>query len=114
VYRSDSDDNGTTWSAAYPTILPNNNSGLDLARVANGTLILAYNPITGNWGRRTPLSLAASTDNGESWTALRDLSAGEGEFSYPAVISVGARLHVTYTWNRKNIIHHEFQLNNPP
>ncbi|HBR4785338.1 TPA: exo-alpha-sialidase [Klebsiella pneumoniae] len=105
VYRSDSTDNGKSWSAAYATRLPNNNSGIDLACTAQGSLVLAYNPIEGNWGRRFPLSLSLSQDNGEHWSTPFDVESCEGEFSYPAIISEGNTLHLTYTWNRKNIVY---------
>ena len=110
AYRSDSSDDGQSWSEAYATTLPNNNSGLDLVRLEDGRLVLAYNPVAGNWGRRTPLSLAGSADNGATWTRLLDLETEEGEFSYPAIIAAGSNVHVTYTWNRTNIIHHRFAL----
>ena len=87
------------------TPLPNNNSGLDLVHIGGGRLVLACNPVAGNWSRRTPISLLGSTDNGETWSRLLDLETGEGEFSYPAIIAAGGKLHVTYTWNRKNIIY---------
>jgi len=105
VYRSDSTDNGKSWCAAYATCLPNNNSGIDLVRAAQGVLVLAYNPIEGNWGRRFPISLSLSFDNGEHWSTPLDVESGEGEFSYPAIIFEGDTLHLTYTWNRKNIVY---------
>ena len=110
VYRGDSHDGGTTWCAAYATSLPNNNSGLDVVHLGGGRLVLAYNPVAGNWGLRTPISLAGSTDNGETWSRLLDLDIGDGEFSYPAIIAAGNRLHVTYTWNRKTIVYHKLRL----
>jgi len=55
IYRSDSSDGGKTWCTAYPTELPNNNSGIDLTRLQNGNLVLAYNPVEKDWGARTPL-----------------------------------------------------------
>ncbi len=103
IYRSDSMDAGETWSPAYPTALPNNNSGIDLDRGADGTLYLVYNPVGGNWGPRTPLSLAFSTDNAKSWHNILDLETGEGEFSYPAIVARGDILHITYTWDRRSI-----------
>jgi predicted neuraminidase len=109
VFRSDSSDSGTTWCAAYPTSLPNNNSGLDLAHLGAGRLVLAYNPVEGNWGSRTPLSLAASNDNGATWSQLLDLETGNGEFSYPAIIVAGNCLHLAYTWNRKTIVYHRLR-----
>lgn len=110
VYRSDSTDDGRSWGTAYATALPNNNSGLDAVRLTDGRLLLVYNPVGGNWGRRTPLSLAGSADSGQTWTRLLDLETDEGEFSYPAIIAAADQVHVTYTWNRTNIIHHRFRL----
>jgi predicted neuraminidase len=105
VYRSDSSDFGRSWCFAYPTSLPNNNSGIDLVGLSNGLLFLAYNPIASNWGRRFPISLSYSADNGETWADLFDMETVEGEFSYPAIIAGDRCLHVTYTCNRKNIAH---------
>ncbi|AHG21530.1 hypothetical protein Z042_19405 [Chania multitudinisentens RB-25] len=105
VYRSDSKDNGKSWCAAYATGLPNNNSGIDLVRTEQGALVLAYNPIEGNWGKRFPISLSVSRDNGEHWSTPLDVESGEGEFSYPAIICEDKTLHLTYTWNRKNIVY---------
>jgi predicted neuraminidase len=107
IYRSDSEDFGRTWCPAYATSLPNNNSGIDLVMLADRRLVLAFNPIAGNWGRRSPISLACSDDNGEHWERLLDMETEEGEFSYPAIIADGFCLHVTYTANRKNIVYRE-------
>jgi predicted neuraminidase len=103
IYRSDSDDNGRTWCDAYPTSLPNNNSGIDLVKLDNGTLVLVFNPIGVNWGQRSPLVLRASHDNGLTWENELVLEDKEGEFSYPAIIAQGNDLLVTYTWKRKSI-----------
>lgn len=105
IYRSDSIDYGRSWCRAYATLLPNNNSGIDLVRLVDGRLVLAFNPVSGNWGCRFPISLAWSADNGENWTRLLDMEKTEGEFSYPAIIADGFDLHVTYTANRKNIVY---------
>ncbi|EBL7270368.1 hypothetical protein FEE94_20190, partial [Salmonella enterica subsp. enterica serovar Bredeney] len=109
IFRSDSIDYGATWSVARATSLPNNNSGIDLVSMPDGTLILALNPVNGNWGKRYPLSLIASQDNGESWLPLLDLESDHGEYSYPAIISEGGVVHITYTWNRKNIVYCRLQ-----
>jgi predicted neuraminidase len=123
VCRSDSADYGLIWSPAYPTTLPNNNSGIDLARLPNGDLLLAHNPVRANWGARTPLVLSISRDNGLSWNRLLTLEDEEvppdfagvspadtgiridsrAEFSYPAVIPLGSGVAVAYTWKRKRM-----------
>lgn len=103
IYRSDSKDGGDTWTEAYATELPNNNSGIDMIRSEDGKLFLVYNPVGVNWGDRTPISLAVSKDDGKTWEKIRDLSTGEGEFAYPAIIQDEDFLYITYTYKRKNI-----------
>ncbi|MGG4555000.1 sialidase family protein [Paenibacillus humicus] len=108
IHRSDSQDGGVHWSAAYPTSVPNNNSGMDVVRMEDGTLVLCCNPVGVNWGPRTPLVLMASTDNGLTWTQEAVLENGEGEFSYPAILAYGDQVYLTYTWNRVNIAFRKF------
>ncbi|MCE6990375.1 exo-alpha-sialidase [Dyadobacter sp. CY323] len=105
IGRSDSKDFGKTWSTIKKTSLPNPNSGIDLAKLADGTLVLAYNPDDENWGSRSPLSLIMSYDNGQNWTDKTDIATGkkEDEYSYPAIISWGDSVAVTYTFNRQKI-----------
>ena len=103
IYRSDSSDRGATWCAPYALPLPNNNSGLDLVRTEAGNLFLVCNPVAANWGQRSPLSLFKSVDEGASWHRLLDLETEAAEFSYPAIISVGAKIIITYTYKRQNI-----------
>lgn len=104
IYRSDSGDGGKTWSEAYPTGLPNNNSGIDLTRLEDGKLALVYNPVEGNWAVRTPLVIRLFGDNGENWDDEFVLEREPGEYSYPAIVpGDGGVIHVSYTWNRTNI-----------
>ena len=105
VYRTDSNDNGETWSPAYQTDLPNNNSGIDLVGLPDGTVVLVYNPISADWGSRSPLTVAVSTDNGKTWIKAMDLETEKGEFSYPAIIYEGGLLEISYTWRRTSIVH---------
>lgn len=112
IYRSNSADGGETWCDPYPTALPNNNSGIDLDRLADGTLVLACNPVSANWGARSPMRLLYSTDNGENWQKLLDLDSGMGEFAYPAVVAQENTVHVTYTWKRQNIAYWQLWIEN--
>ena len=111
IYRSDSEDNGSTWCNAYCTELPSNNSGLDCVQMENGHLILICNPIGLNWGARTPLSVLLSDDNGATFTKVLDLVTedNDGEFSYPAIIADQNHLYITYTWRRKKICFAELE-----
>ena len=119
VFRSDSVDGGRTWTHAYATELPNNNSGIDVVKTESGRLALAHNPISVNWGKRTPLVVALSSDNGRSWPETiviedEDTHTGEvgisldrpvrpNEFSYPAIIEDDGKLLISYTWKRERI-----------
>jgi predicted neuraminidase len=101
VCRSDSTDYGATWSPVVPTGLPHNNSGLDLVRLADGTLALVCNPLEGR--ARTPLSVLLSHDNGYTWPRRLDLESADDEFSYPAIIATLRGMAITYTARRREI-----------
>ncbi|GAB3424930.1 exo-alpha-sialidase [Flindersiella endophytica] len=114
VYTSTSTDGGASWEPARPTTLPNNNSGIDATPIAGGAhVVCAYNPVSANWGARTPLVLAVSTDAyGETWTPgpviddvddQPDARTGRAELSYPAVVPYADGIAMTYTWQRRGI-----------
>jgi predicted neuraminidase len=100
VGRSDSQDEGRTWSPLSLTDLPNNNSGLDLARLKDGTLALVCNPVEKG---RTLISVLLSSDNGRTWPRRLDLETDAGEYSYPAIIPTEVGLAITYTWKRERV-----------
>ena len=109
IYKSDSVTGGRTWCTAYACGLPNNNSGLDVVKLPHGGLVLAYNA-AGNLpnyykGPRTPLTLAYSDDNGDTWQELYVLESGRGAFAYPAIICNDKNeIMVAYSANREQII----------
>ncbi len=117
IFRSDSTDGGRSWCTAYPTPLPNNNSGIDLAQ-AGGALYLVFNPVGSDWGYRTPLTVMKSVDNGETFTdccvledrLLDDSHSRAGQFCYPAIVASGRTLYISYTWNRKSIAFCQIEL----
>lgn len=57
VYRSVSTDDGHSWSAPLPTVLPNNNSSVMALTLASGAIALCYNESSAAdaTGRRTSL-----------------------------------------------------------
>jgi hypothetical protein len=112
VYRSDSEDAGRSWGTAYPTSLPNNNSGIDIVRMDSGLLALIFNPVSGYSTRtaRTPLVVRFSADNGATWADEVVLEDEPGEYSYPAIVSQGNELYITYTWKRQRIAFAKLEL----
>lgn len=103
IYRSLSGDGGGTWSPPIITALPSPPSGL--AACAEGDAILAvYNHTEAH--QRTPLSLARSDDQGQSWSEPIHLDRAPFEVSYPAMIlAPDGRVHVVYSFNRRMIRH---------
>lgn len=105
IFRSDSSDGGQTWTPAHPTPLPNNNSGLDVARRQDGCLALICNPVSGYWAARTPLTLFQSSGEGFDWSRVLDLETDPGEYSYPsALFARNGDLWISYTWRRQSIL----------
>lgn len=109
IYRSDSYDGGKTWCTAYPTNLPNNNSGIDLDTDDSGRIFLVYNPV-GIPGIRTPLTLAVSLDDGKTFTKIKTFETGLAEYSYPAVVVKGDTIHITYTYERDYIAYWQIKV----
>ncbi|MDO4739088.1 MAG: sialidase family protein [Eubacteriales bacterium] len=109
ILRSDSTDGGETWCCAYGTGMPNNNSGVDLAQDERGRLWLCANPVSENWGARTPLSLFVSEDGGAHFERVMDLETAPGEYSYPAILAQEGKLFVSYTWNREKVAYCEIE-----
>jgi alpha-L-fucosidase len=90
-------------------MLPNPNSGTDAVTLKNGLQLIVYNPdLPGkDWfNGRSRLRVAASRD-GAHWEDVVVLEDGTTEeFSYPAIIqSRDGLVHITYTYDRKNIKH---------
>jgi predicted neuraminidase len=100
IWRTESTDGGDTWCIPTPTDLLNPNSGIDLIRLKNGSLVLAYNPSD---RLRTPLRVALSEQD-EQWRWQQDVDDTHAEVSYPALQQTADGLiHLVYTYRRERI-----------
>jgi predicted neuraminidase len=109
VVQAWSNDNGKSWSKLSATELLNPNSGTDAVTLKDGKQLIVYNPdIPGkDWfNGRSKLSVACSID-GKNWKDIMVLEDGnKEEYSYPAIIQTrDGLIHITYTYDRKNIKH---------
>lgn len=109
VVQAWSYDKGKSWGALSATSLLNPNSGTDAATLKSGKQLIVYNPdVPGKewYNGRSKLRVACSTD-GKTWRDVAVLEDGATEeYSYPAIIQTSDGLiHITYTFNRKNIKH---------
>ncbi len=111
VVVADSLDDGQTWTKARFIDVPQNNSGLDVARLSDGRIVMIFNNTTVG---RTPLNLAVSRD-GEHFNVFATLEDTLGQYSYPAIIQEpDGSLGMTYTWQRKTIKYVNFPLAQVP
>jgi predicted neuraminidase len=125
IYRSQSSD-GCKWTEPVKTELPNNNASVQVFRLQNGHLVMAFDNSSidrsgpkPTGGLRKPLSLALSEDEGRSWKYVRDLeigrpgygqaerdakTPGREEYSYPSVLQrADGKIMVAYTYRRQTI-----------
>lgn len=115
VGRSVSTDDGRTWSTLEETDLPSNNSSVAAVILRDGRVVVAFN---NSHGARFPLSLALSSDGGETFTRVVDLTTSEligggergpesgwlcGEHSYPSMWLDEDALWVAWTHQRLTI-----------
>jgi sialidase-1 len=95
-YAAYSKDQGQTWSPSQPTTIVSPVSPATIARIpATGDLLMVWNnndnkegnPIK---GRRTPLNIAVSKDEGKTWQHVKNLEADpDGWYCYTAIHFVG-------------------------
>jgi predicted neuraminidase len=124
VYKGASED-GCTWTVPAPTPLPNNNSSVQAALLKDGSLMIAFNNSSSGTSRdkprtaaRKPLSIALSTNGGETWPWVRDIETGTSdqenggrnthnkseEYSYPSVLQdAQGQINVAYTYRHETI-----------
>ena len=94
---------GRTWSEPKRTPLYNPGSRLDLTRLASGRIALAFNDSPAS---RSPLTIALSEDEGETFPIRCDVETDDAEFSYPSLIQArDGLLHIVYTYRRTHIAH---------
>jgi predicted neuraminidase len=90
-YKSVSKDKGITWSTAEPTTIKSPLSPASIGRIPKtGDLFLVWNNNDGSdpktKGKRTPLSIAVSKDDGKTWEKIKNIEVDpEGWYCYMAI-----------------------------
>ncbi|MHA1369685.1 MAG: exo-alpha-sialidase, partial [Promethearchaeota archaeon] len=101
IYESWSLDGGLTWTRPVGTSIPNPDSMVELLKLDDGTIVLAYNH---SKHTRSPLCVRYSKDGARTWSEPKVIASGKGEFSYPWMILGSDRLiYLVYTNRRKTI-----------
>ncbi len=101
MLKSESKDDGETWSTAEATDMPNPNASVEVITLRDGRWVLACND---SETERDTLLLALSDDEGASWKWSRHLEREKGgSFHYPFLIqSADGVVHAVYTHNPPN------------
>jgi sialidase-1 len=96
-YQSLSSDGGEHWTTPAPTALEGSPAPVSISRMpGTGALVAIWNHNPGKDGR-TPFTSALSTDEGETWTAFRNIEEAPGDqWAYPAVTWIGDQALLTY------------------
>lgn len=106
MQRTESRDNGLTWTIPKDDILPNPGAGFDVVTLANGEWLIAFNDQEDG---RFDLTIAVSDDEGKSWKWKKQLEHDSRtekatDSHYPSVIAGdGGRIHVIYSFHREDI-----------
>lgn len=103
LWRTESADQGRTWSEAWQTDIPNPTSLPALIRLADGRIALIHNATGGVVGQRAardPLSIWLSNDEMASWYTKADVIT-RGQLAYPCPILLDGRLVFSYDRNRR-------------
>jgi predicted neuraminidase len=105
LWRSDSYDNGETWSPAYQTKIPNPSSLISVIRLPDERIALIHNPSgeVGQFSPRTPLSLWISDDEMKTWSFKADFFTSQDWFAYPNAIIFRDQLVFAYDKNRREV-----------
>lgn len=78
-WESFSSDGGRTWSAARATSIPSTSAPAHVVRVADGRMLMAWNPREG--GRKV-LQVAHSADEGRTWSAPVVIVRGSATYPF--------------------------------
>ena len=102
LWRSESVDQGRTWSKAWQTSIPNPTSAIQLIRLADGRIALLHNACgeVGKMIRRDPLSIWISEDEMKTWSIKADV-IHDGWLAYPCGMILDGKLVFSYDRNRR-------------
>ena len=103
MQRTESRDNGATWSIPKDDLLPNPGAGFDMVTMDDGEWLVAFNDQEDG---RYNLSVAISDDDGKSWKWKKSIEHDDREENptashYPSVIAEDdGTVHVIYSYHR--------------
>jgi sialidase-1 len=110
IWQSFSADSGVTWSEAQPSALVAPEAPSKMRRIpSTGDILIIYNhnydPAADHGGLRRPLSAAISTDDGATWTHLKDIENDSARiYQYPSIAFAGDMVLLSYYENSSLVV----------
>ncbi len=102
IVKTESRDNGLTWSQGVETEFANPNAAVELIKLRSGNLLLVFND---SMDDRTPLTAALSQDQGRTFPHRLNLCEGPRSFAYPTAIQTqDGTIHVVYSTNERTTV----------
>jgi sialidase-1 len=99
IYACHSSDGGATWTAPAATPLVSPSSPASIKRLPTGDLLIVWN---NSPDRRVPLTVALSSDDGETWHHVKDIETEpcaerlHDGYAYTSILPLGERVLLTY------------------
>ncbi|MDQ2655865.1 MAG: glycoside hydrolase [Bacteroidota bacterium] len=106
MQRTESHDNGLTWTIPKDDLLPNPGAGFDIVTLSNGDWLMVFNDQEDG---RFDLTAAISDDEGNSWKWKKRIEHDSRKdrptsSHYPSVIAgKDGQVHVIYSFHRNDI-----------
>ncbi len=109
-YYATSEDNGESWNNIRPSSLVSPVSPASIVRLPKSkTLFAVWNnndqKEEARKGKRTPLTIATSKDNGKTWTGLTDIETDpKGSYCYTAILFTKNEVLLSYfDWHTRGV-----------
>ncbi|WP_421211974.1 sialidase family protein [Aeromonas enteropelogenes] len=104
IYYSQSVDNGESWSVPKPTVLPNNNSSIQVTTLASGELALVFNYMSAEGALERRASLYDEIDDGDDSRKEPEVTTGRTAFwgapRAPMTVAISADGGKSWPWLR--------------
>lgn len=111
IWKSESNDNGNSWSEIVKTDIPNPNNKPKLLKTVDERIVLLNTPNSKcGFDYRNPLEVWVSNDKMKTWSKKTTLVNEKAWISYPDGFIVNNKLVFSFDYNRRDVYYGEIDL----